>query len=226
MPWGVAAAAIAAGGVVGGGILSSNAQKKQVNAMREQIEENRRQYDTTVGRMQPYVDFGKGQLNGLNDVITNKNPSNYIDPGYNFRLKSGGNAITNSAAANGMIQSGDTLKALEQYGQDMGSQEYGNAFNRWLSEGQFRQGLAGMGQDAAANLGWMGNANSGLNSNLTQNTPYAAPGMIMGNTVAGLGGMLGNAINSYGGRGRTRTPEPTTKGSDVFASAPESGGFA
>lgn len=234
MPWGVAAAAVAAGGSVGGGMLAKGGADKQVGAMLAQIDENRRQYDTTVSRLKPYTDFGAGQLNNLSTFLSTKNPSNYIDPGYEFRLKSGTNSITNSAAANGMLQSGDTLRALEQYGQDMGSQEYGNAFNRWLQEGQFRQGLSAMGQDAAANLGWMGNANSALNSQMTTNTPFAAPGMIMGNTVAGLGGSLGNMISSKGGSGGFGNAfnkwfggsNAFNSGDSPMASAPEASMFA
>lgn len=41
--------------------------------------------------------------------------------GYNFLLDSGSKAITNNAAAHGLLNSGSTLKALTQYGQNLGS---------------------------------------------------------------------------------------------------------
>jgi hypothetical protein len=53
------------------------------------------------------------------------------DPGYAFRLKEGLNAMNASAAARGGLISGNALKAGQQYGQEMGSQEYQNAFNRY-----------------------------------------------------------------------------------------------
>ncbi len=110
----------------------------------------------TYNDLKKYQIFGRDQLNALSDFVTNKNPSNFIDPGYQFRLNAGSNAVANNAATSGMLQSGDTLRALTQYGQDMGSQEYGNAFNRWLNEGQFRQGLANTGLQAATAGGQVG----------------------------------------------------------------------
>jgi hypothetical protein len=53
------------------------------------------------------------------------------DPGYAFRLSEGQKAIERSAAARGGLQSGAALKAAARYGQEMGSQEYTNAFKRY-----------------------------------------------------------------------------------------------
>jgi hypothetical protein len=54
------------------------------------------------------------------------------DPGYAFRLKEGMNAMNATAAARGGLISGNALKAGQVYGQEMGSQEYQNSFNRYL----------------------------------------------------------------------------------------------
>ena len=53
------------------------------------------------------------------------------DPGYGFRLAEGQKALERQAAARGGLISGGALKAAQRYGQDMGSQEYTNAFNRY-----------------------------------------------------------------------------------------------
>jgi len=53
------------------------------------------------------------------------------DPGYAFRLSEGLKAMNATAAARGGLMSGGALKAGQQYGQDMGSQEYQNAYNRY-----------------------------------------------------------------------------------------------
>lgn len=53
------------------------------------------------------------------------------DPGYAFRLSEGQKALERSAAARGGLQSGSALKAATRFGQDMGSQEYANAFSRY-----------------------------------------------------------------------------------------------
>jgi hypothetical protein len=54
------------------------------------------------------------------------------DPGYAFRMQEGMKAINASAAAKGGLQSGAALKAAQQYGQGLASQEYGQSYNRAL----------------------------------------------------------------------------------------------
>jgi len=79
------------------------------------------------------------------------------DPGYAFRLSEGQQAIDRSAAARGGTQSGAALKAAARYGQDMGSQEYGNAYSRYQTNRTNRLAPLGSlmtsGQNAAANTG-------------------------------------------------------------------------
>jgi len=53
------------------------------------------------------------------------------DPGYGFRMKEGLKAVDAQAAARGGLISGAALKASQRFGQDMASQEYQNAFNRY-----------------------------------------------------------------------------------------------
>ena len=52
------------------------------------------------------------------------------DPGYAFRLSEGQKALERSTAASRGLQSGAALKAATRYGQEMGSEEYQNAFAR------------------------------------------------------------------------------------------------
>jgi len=52
------------------------------------------------------------------------------DPGYQFRLKQGQNAIEGSAAARGGLFSGAAGRQLQDYTQGLASQEYGTAYNR------------------------------------------------------------------------------------------------
>jgi hypothetical protein len=56
------------------------------------------------------------------------------EPGYQFRLKGGADALERSAAAKGVLRTGGTLKDILDYGQNFASQEYGNVFNRALGE--------------------------------------------------------------------------------------------
>lgn len=56
------------------------------------------------------------------------------DPSYQFRLQQGQGALENSAAAKGLLRSGDTAKALVDYGQNAASQEYQNVYARKAAE--------------------------------------------------------------------------------------------
>jgi hypothetical protein len=79
------------------------------------------------------------------------------DPGYAFRLSEGQKLLDRSAAARGGLISGGALRAATRYGQDMGSQEYQNAFNRYQTNRsnqlQPLGSLMTLGQNAAANQG-------------------------------------------------------------------------
>lgn len=55
----------------------------------------------------------------------------YSDPGYKFRMEQGTEALDKSAASRGRLLSGAQQKALTEYGQGMGSQEYANAYARY-----------------------------------------------------------------------------------------------
>jgi hypothetical protein len=66
-------------------------------------------------------------------------------PGYQFQLNEGVSAIDRSAASRGGLYSGDTGRALTEYGQGLADQ----TFNTRLSQ---LAGLAGIGQNAAGNL--------------------------------------------------------------------------
>jgi hypothetical protein len=60
------------------------------------------------------------------------------DPGYAFRMAEGQKALERSTAASRGLQSGAALKAATRYGQEMGSQEYQNAFNRFQANKSFQ----------------------------------------------------------------------------------------
>lgn len=87
-----------------------------------------------------------------------------MDPGYAFRLAEGQKALERSAAARGGLLSGSMLKGAQRFGQEMGSQEYMNAFNRAQAQLGNRLGalgsLYGAGQTAtqqvAGQAGQMG----------------------------------------------------------------------
>ena len=120
------------------------------------------------------------------------------DPGYAFRLSEGMKALEASRAAKGGLLSGATGKALQRYGQEMGSQEYGSAFNRFQTERANRlnplAGLMASGQAAAA--GQAANAGNYATTagNLTTSIGAAQAAGQVGMTNA-LTGALGQYLN-------------------------------
>jgi hypothetical protein len=104
------------------------------------------------------------------------------DPGYAFRLSEGQKLLDRSAAARGGLISGGALRAATRYGQDMGSQEYQNAFNRYQTNRsnqlQPLGSLMTLGQNAAANQG----------------ASMGTYGTNVGNAYMGQGDIQGNAM--------------------------------
>lgn len=69
-----------------------------------------------------------GYQNQLNNLLAN--PSSVTQtPGYQFALQQGNEAINRSAAAKGMLNSGNVLAELAKYGQGMASQGYQQQLN-------------------------------------------------------------------------------------------------
>lgn len=217
--------ALLGAGMMGGGLglgalgtmFGSSGAKKQLQLMRDALDYQKGIDQRTYKDLSPYRDFGSTQLNALSGFLNDKNPENFIDPGYNFRLQSGVNAINNNAATKGMLQSGDTLRELTQYGQDMGSQEYGNAFNRWLGEGQFRQGLPQMGLNAALSGGDLANHGAQNVAGITSKMDAGASDRMWGESLLGLGGMM----TKMGGAGMGGSGGMGNAFSNIFASTPQ-----
>ena len=82
----------------------------------------------------PYATAKFGGVEGYDpaSVMRNFGQGDFqADPGYAFRLSEGMKGMNATAAARGGLLSGNALRAGQEYGQQMGSQEYQNAFNRY-----------------------------------------------------------------------------------------------
>jgi len=123
------------------------------------------------------------------------------DPGYEFRLTEGQKAIERSAAARGGLQSGSALKAAARFGQDMGSQEYANAFSRYQTNrtNQLNPliGLMNTGIGAANNLTNTAGAQGQSQANaINDRGAYMASGQV--GSANAWGNAFGNVANSLG----------------------------
>ncbi len=158
-------------GGLGSALLQSNAAGKALSAQTDATNSanalSKYVYDTNRADNAPLLATRNNALMGLNGLISNPN-SITSDPGYQFGLNQGTRAVTNSAAGQGGLYSGATLKALQRFGTDYGTTKLNDSFNR-LS------GAAGLGQAAT-------------NSNLSSGNNYANT---VGNNLTGLGTSAG-----------------------------------
>jgi hypothetical protein len=210
------------------GDAANNAANLQYKLGQQSLDFQKQEFNTQQQNIAPWLQAGSGAIGQLSDLmkpggqlatgwnqqfqaptgVTEQN-----DPGYQFLLSQGLDALQNSAAARGGLLSGGTAKAIDQYAQSDASNEYGNVYNRAL--GQYQQnynqfqnnqsnlynrlaGISGAGQTATAQLGQSGSAAAGNIGNISGNI-----GAQVGNSMQSAGNAaasgyygIGNAINS------------------------------
>ena len=207
---------IAAGAAIGGAALSASSQKKaakkaaaaqtdvaaQNNALQADI------YNKNTANLSPWMDAGKavnpiiqGAL-GIGDQSQVKSAFDTYNnsTGYQFRMDEGLGALASKYRAMGVSKSGAGDRALVRYGQDYGSNEFGNWFNRLA-------GQQGVGLSAASALAGVGtnfaNATSANNQNAADAISNSA--IARGNANSQMYGSIANSFgtilggSSYGG---------------------------
>lgn len=126
------------------------------------------------------------------------------DPGYQFRLSEGQKALDRSAAAKGGLLSGAAVKAAANYGQNVASDEFNQAYNRYNTNqtNLFNRlsGLSGGAQTSANTL-----ATTGVNTanQIANNTTSAGAAQAAGTVGAANGWLTGlnNLTSSFGSSG-------------------------
>jgi hypothetical protein len=196
------ALAIGAGTALAGSAMQSRAARKaadtQAAAADRAMAQEREMYDISREDLAPYRETG---YTALQD-ITNRMPlftsqfgdeqmAQYLDPSMEFRRKLGEQTTARMLNVGGGAISGNTLRGLEDYGQNLASTEYGNAFNRFQNERtniyNTLANIAGMGQGAV---------NTGVTAG--QNFAGSQTGLITGQAAAQAAGGVG-AANAYSG---------------------------
>lgn len=186
---------------------ANHAADLQAEQSQKALDFQKQQYETSQQEIAPWLAAGNSGLNALQFGLGTGGSANgsgvaqgsltkpfdqsftaptglteQNDPGYQARLKLGTDAIQRSAAARGGVVTGGTAKALDTYGQDYASNEYGNVYNRALNDfttnfnayntnqtNQYNKlaALSGIGQQSAVQLGQQGqNASNNVTNNL------------------------------------------------------------
>ena len=205
------------GSAVISGVAASSAAGKAAKAQRQAADQaaqlEREQYYDQVNRQEPFRQAGlkttdelmrqfglggdaasQGYGNMLRDFSTEDFQA---DPGYAFRLQEGLKSLDRTAAMRGKMMSGQALKAAGRYGQDMASQEYQNAYNRYnQNRSQRYQMLTGQ-QTAGANATNAQNAASANYANAAGDA-YMQAGNARASGYVGQGNAMSQAAGSIG----------------------------
>ena len=178
-----------------GAKASKSAASTQAAAADRAAELQREQFERQVELQAPFREAGVRALPEL-EAASRYTPFGMSqfqqDPGYAFRLSEGQKQLDRQAAIRGGQISGSALRAAQRYGQEMGTQEYMNAFNRYQTERQARlnplQSLAGFGQTSVNQLGQAG-----------QNYASNVGNLMTGGAAAQAAGQVGQANALTGG---------------------------
>ena len=237
----VTATVASVGSSLAGGLLQNRAASKAADAQRDAamqgIQSQETMYRTNREDMAPWRQVGSDALYQLRDMTK---PGGYLisdytgdslrtDPGYQFGLDEGRNAIDQSAASRGILFSGKTLRDLMKFGQDYAGTKFNEGFNRDMATKGFRQqtlaGLSGTGSAAAGQTAALGAQTGNSIADLLGSAGAARAAGLVGGANA-LSGAIGNAGNAYlqmsmldkimgrgGGTGMTATPTSFNGGS-------------
>jgi hypothetical protein len=214
------AAAILGSAVIGGAVASrgaSKAARAQTQAADQAAQVQRETFERQVELQEPFRQAGIASQNELMRMLGiggEPGTAGYgtlgqpftaeqmqVDPGYAFRLAEGEKALERMQAARGQLLGGGAIRAGVRYGQEMGSQEYMNAFNRAQALLGNRLGalgsLYGAGQTATQQVAGQAGQMGANVSNLMMGAGQARASGYLGQSNA-LAQALGQAATGYG----------------------------
>jgi hypothetical protein len=208
---------LAAAGSIVGGAMGSNAAENAANTQAASADRaaqlQNEQFNKQIELQAPFREAGLSAQNKLLDYMGlsagagGKYAKDFSmadfqqDPGYAFRISEGMKALDRTAASRGGLLSGATLRGATRYGQDMASQEYTNAFNRYQTNRSNQlnplQSLMGSGQTAANQVGAAGQNYANQAGDAYMNAGNARASGYVGSANA-WSNALGNVANMYG----------------------------
>lgn len=177
-------------------MMSSLLQAQQADAARQQQE---KYFGVAQGGYAPYQQFGQQSMNalargmgltggpGAGALMEQPTMAQLqMDPSYAFREQQGMKAVQQQMAAGGLGGSGSALKAAQRFGQGLASEEYGNAYNRFM---QNRANVIGMLQ---------GGTQTGFGAAQGVGNLATGTGTNIANTMLGAGQALGQGLEQAG----------------------------
>lgn len=201
MSW--VAAAVVAGSYISGSMAQKGAET-QAGAMRDSAAYQKQMFDIQNAQQAPYREAGYSALKDISAMqpyltkqFGQEDFQAGIDPSYNFRLAQGNLATTNLANQAGGLIGGNALQGLTNYGQNLASTEYGNAFNRFQTQRSNiynnLASIAGLGQTSLGQTGQLASTTSqGVGGAI------AGAGSAIGAGQVAMGNALGSGLQTFG----------------------------
>ena len=203
--------AVAATAVLGD-VVSTNNTNKAIAAQQQGAQQSNdtqwNMYQQNRADNQPMLDARNKAMSQLGDLTSNGfNYDKYSDPGLSFQLQQGQDTINRQTANRGGLMAGSTLGSLENYSQGLGNSAYTGAFNRYQANVGNLMSIAGLGQNAGAQVGASG---TNAANNISNNTMNAANGQAAGylansNMMSGTLNNMGTQFMNYNMMNNTNT---------------------
>lgn len=189
---------------------AGDAADTQAASTREGIAEQRRQFDLTRQDFAPYRQAGVNALAQFQQGVSTPTTAADVmsDPGYQFGLDQGQQAIDRKIAAMGGRVSGAAIKAAGRFGTNYATTGYTAADQRRNDRLNRLASLAGIGQSATGASAAAGTAAANNISDMTTAQGNAAAGAQMAQ-----GQIWGNTANQIAAL-YSRTRQPTGGGGD------------
>ena len=213
MTW--VATAIAGSAVLGylGTQSASNAQSNAANQANALQQSN---FNTIQANNAPWLNNGTSASNRMSDLMGlsgNSGAQGYgslsqpfsmanfqSDPGYQFRLAQGQQALQRSAAAKGTLVGGGFMNKLNDYTQGLASQDYQQAYSNYNNDQNTLysrlSGISGSGQASANQMAQAGTNNASTQGNNLMGAANASGAATMAG-VNGVQGAINNGMNAW-----------------------------
>ena len=167
------------------GQLSANATNAQTNLLAQM-------YNQTRADQAPYRAAGQ---QGLEAYTQNLSQPFQQTPGYQFMQNEGQRAVMANAAQRGLVNSGGTLRALQDRGMGIADQTYGQYMNRLAALSGIGQTAAGQGAQAAGQYGQAASNVMGQGAQTQGQYLTAGAGAAAGGQNAASNALMGGANN-------------------------------
>ncbi len=224
MPLGAVGWAVVGAGALGA-VGSYEAGKQQAKGQQTAANTQQHMFDTITGQEQPFLNAGYGATTSLQNLLYGKqggtdpgtglangyltqqfNPTQQqLDqyPGYQFALKTGGQAVRNADTPGVGALSGAALKDLTNFNVGTANQYYGQYFNQFQQQQNNifdrLSNIASMGQNAAGNLGSVGSTlGTGIAQAQAGEAASRAGGTVGATNALGGGVSTAALMNFYG----------------------------